>query len=211
MQSNQLKPAPGSHRTRKRVGRGNAAGQGTYSGRGLKGQKSRAGRKPRRYFEGGQTRLWRRLPRRRGFTNLFRVEFSAVNISDLRRFEPGAQVTPELLRETGIIRSLRKPVKILGNGEIGRPLKVSAHRFSLTAKEKIEAAGGTVTELMERQDKEAKRARRAEKRAKRAKSAQPAGQKAKAVEEASAEAKGGEAREREQPAEAEETESGDGS
>jgi len=147
MQAHQLKPPKGSKHARKRIGRGNAAGQGTYSGRGLKGQKSRAGNKPRRFFEGGQTRLWKRLPARRGFRNPFRVEYSAVNLVDLERFDAGAEVTPELLKERGVLRSLRKPVKVLAGGELKKALTVRAHKFSVTAKEKIEAAGGSTVEI----------------------------------------------------------------
>ena len=99
MQAHQLKPPKGSKHARKRIGRGNAAGQGTYSGRGLKGQKSRAGNKPRRFFEGGQTRLWKRLPARRGFRNPFRVEYSPVNLVDLERFEAGAEIGRASCRE----------------------------------------------------------------------------------------------------------------
>jgi large subunit ribosomal protein L15 len=145
MQAHQLKPPRGAKHARKRVGRGNATGHGTYSGRGLKGQKSRSGRKPRRFFEGGQTRLMKRLPHKRGFTNPFRVEYSPVNLSDLERFEAGTDVTPELLKESGVLRSLRKPVKVLACGEITRKLNVTAHKFSMTAREKIEKAGGSVT------------------------------------------------------------------
>ncbi len=147
MQAHQLKPAAGAKHARKRVGRGNASGHGTYSGRGLKGQKARSGRKPRRFFEGGQTRLFKKLPRRRGFHNPFRVEYTPVNVSDLESFEAGTEVTPELLKEKGIIRSLRKPVKILARGELSKALSVRAHKFSLTAKEKIEAAGGKALEI----------------------------------------------------------------
>jgi large subunit ribosomal protein L15 len=157
MQAHELKPARGSKHARKRIGRGNAAGQGTYSGRGLKGQKSRAGNKPRRYFEGGQTRMMKRLPRRRGFTNLFRVEYQAVNLTDLTRFEAGAEVTPEMLKEKRILRSLRSPIKVLGKGELDRALTVRANRFSQSAKEKIEAAGGTVIETDPRPEPKPKR------------------------------------------------------
>jgi len=132
MQAHQLKPPPGARHARKRVGRGNAAGQGTFAGRGLKGQKARAGNKPRRFFEGGQTRLFKKLPFRRGFTNPFRVEYQAVNLTVLERFDKDAEVTPQLLKEKGILRSLRKPVKVLAAGE---------------------AAGGTVVELGERKKK----------------------------------------------------------
>lgn len=143
MQAHELKPPKGAKHARKRLGRGNATGQGTYSGRGLKGQKSRSGNKPRRFFEGGQTRLMKRLPRKRGFRNPFRVEYSPVNLRDLEAFEPKTEVTPELLKEKRILRSIRKPVKVLAMGELTKPLTVKAHKFSLTAKEKIEAAGGT--------------------------------------------------------------------
>jgi large subunit ribosomal protein L15 len=149
MQANQLRPPKGAKHAKKRVGRGNASGHGTYSTRGLKGQKSRAGRKPRRFFEGGQTELMRRLPRKRGFTNAFRIEFTPVNLRDLDRFEAGTEVTPEVLKEAGLVSSLRKPIKILGTGEITRKLTVTAHKFSMTAREKIEAAGGSVTALIE--------------------------------------------------------------
>ena len=147
MQAHQLKPPKGATHARKRIGRGNAAGQGTYSGRGLKGQKSRAGNKPRRFFEGGQTRLWKRLPGRRGFRNPFRVEYSPVNLDDLERFDAGVEVTPELLKEKRILRSLRGPVKVLGGGMLKKALTVRAHKFSLTAREKIEAAGGSAVEI----------------------------------------------------------------
>ncbi len=147
MLAHELSPPPGSRRARKRVGRGNASGHGTYSGRGLKGQKARAGRTPKLGFEGGQTKLIKRLPRRRGFTNLFRTEYSPVNLSDLRVFDAGTEVTPELLKERGILRSLRKPVKVLAAGELTGPLTVKAHKFSVSARGKIEAIGGSVVEL----------------------------------------------------------------
>jgi large subunit ribosomal protein L15 len=98
-------------------------------------------------FEGGQTPLIKRLPRRRGFTNIFRVEYAPVNVKQLERFETGTEVTPELLREVGIIKSLRQPVKVLGDGEITKALTVRANRFSAVAKAKIEAAGGSVEEV----------------------------------------------------------------
>jgi large subunit ribosomal protein L15 len=143
----ELRPPKGSKHARKRVGRGDASGRGTYSGRGLKGQKSRSGRKPKLGFEGGQTRLIKRLPRRRGFTNIFRKEYSAVNLRDLERFEAGTEVTPDLLKQSGVIRSLRRPVKVLASGELTKALAVKAHKFSVTAKEKIEAAGGSALEI----------------------------------------------------------------
>jgi large subunit ribosomal protein L15 len=153
MQAHQLKPPAGARHPRRRIGRGNAAGQGTYAGRGLKGQKARAGNKPRRFFEGGQTRLFKKLPFRRGFTNPFRVEYQAVNLSDLQRLDGETEITPELLKERGILRNLRKPVKVLASGDLTRKLTVSAHAFSIAAKEKIEVVGGTVVELGERKKK----------------------------------------------------------
>ena len=160
MQAHQLKPPKGATHAKKRIGRGNSAGGGTYSGRGLKGQKARAGNKPRRFFEGGQTRLFKKLPFRRGLRNPFRVEYQPVNLDDLQRFEDGAEVTPELLKEKGILRSIRMPVKILASGELTKKLTVTAHRFSLTAKEKIEAAGGTVVETSERKVKSERKHKR---------------------------------------------------
>jgi large subunit ribosomal protein L15 len=153
MQAHQLKPPRGAKHAKKRVGRGNSAGQGTFSGRGLKGQKARAGNKPRRFFEGGQTRLFKKLPFRRGFRNPFRVEYQPVNLDDLERFDDGAEVTPESLKEMGVLRSTRRPVKILAAGALTKKLSVTAHRFSLSAKEKIEAAGGSVVETAERKQK----------------------------------------------------------
>jgi large subunit ribosomal protein L15 len=145
MQANQLRPAKGARHARKRIGRGNASGHGTYSGRGSKGQYAR--NTVRLGFEGGQTPLLRRLPRKRGFTNPFRIEYQPVNLRDLARFEAGTEVTPEALRDAGILTSIRKPVKILGTGDIDAKLTVKAHKFSLAAREKIEAAGGSVIEI----------------------------------------------------------------
>ena len=147
MLAHELRPPRGSKRARKRVGRGNASGHGTYSGRGLKGQKSRAGHKPKLGFEGGQTKLIKRLPRRRGFTNIFRKEYAAVNLRDLERFQEGTEVTPELLKQSGVLRTLRRPVKVLATGELTKALTVKVHKFSMTAKAKIEAAGGAAQEI----------------------------------------------------------------
>jgi len=147
MQGHELRPPKGARHARKRVGRGDASGHGTYSGRGSKGQKSRSGGGPRLGFEGGQTPIIKRLPRRRGFTNIFRVEYAPVNVKQLERFEAGTEVTPQLLHEVGIIKTLRQPVKVLGDGEITKALTVRAHRFSAVAKGKIEAAGGSVEEV----------------------------------------------------------------
>jgi large subunit ribosomal protein L15 len=168
MQANQLRPPKGAKHARKRVGRGNASGHGTYSSRGLKGQKSRAGRKPRRFFEGGQTELMRRLPRKRGFTNLFRVEFAPVNLRDLNGFEDGTEVTVDSLKEAGIISSTRKPVKVLGTGEVTNKLNVTVHRFSKTARAAIEAAGGTAIALIPDKEPKAEKPKKA-----RAKASKP--------------------------------------
>ena len=147
MRQDNLAPAPGSKKDRKRVGRGDGSGHGTYSGRGSKGQKSRAGYKMRPGFEGGQLPLIKRLPRKRGFTNIFRLEYSVVNISRLNIFEAESEVTPEKLAAAGVVKSLRHPIKILAEGDIDRPLSVTANRFSAAAKAKIEAAGGKVEEI----------------------------------------------------------------
>jgi len=131
------------------MARGNAGRGGTYAGRGRKGQKARAGGAKGPYFEGGQLPLVRRLPHKRGFTNIWRVEYSVVNVDQLEeRFEAGAEVTPATLAEVGLIKSPREPVKILGRGEITKALTVQAHRFSASAREKIEAAGGSVEEMV---------------------------------------------------------------
>jgi len=147
VRQDELTPAPGSKKSRKRVGRGDGSGHGTYSGRGCKGQKSRSGYKMSRGFEGGQLPLIQRLPRKRGFVNIFRTEYSVVNIGQLNRFEAGSEVTPERLVAAGVVKSLRHPIKILAEGDINHPLVVKANRFSAAAKAKIEAAGGTVEEV----------------------------------------------------------------
>ena len=147
MRLNELSPAPGSRKERKRIGRGNGSGYGTYSGRGLKGQKCRSGYRMKPGFEGGQLPLIRRLPRKRGFTNIFRVEYSIVNLDKLGVFEEGSEVTPEKLLAAGIIKSLRYPVKVLAEGNLNSSLLVKADKFSAAARAKIEAAGGTVEEL----------------------------------------------------------------
>ena len=137
-----LSPSKGSTKNRKRVGRGQGSGLGKTAGRGQDGQKSRSGGRIRRDFEGGQMPLIRRIPKR-GFTNINRVEYQVVNVRDLGRVE--GDVTPESLKAAGLIASLRKRVKILGEGEVGNGVAVSAHRFSKSAQAKIEAAGGSVT------------------------------------------------------------------
>ncbi len=135
-----LSPAPGATRSRKRVGRGPGSGHGKTAGRGSKGQKSRTGYRHQRGFEGGQMPLHRRVPKR-GFTNIFRVEYDVVNLSDLDRFDAGDSITPEKLAQARLARG-RRPVKILGDGELTKPLTVSAHKFSASARTRIEAAGG---------------------------------------------------------------------
>jgi large subunit ribosomal protein L15 len=139
-----LSPASGSHRGRKRVGRGSGSGLGKTAGRGQKGQKSRTGGTVNIHFEGGQMPLHRRIPKR-GFNNKNRIEYQVVNLRDLEGFE--GPVTPESLKGAGLIGNLRRPVKVLGQGEVATALKVEAHAFSKSAKEKIEAAGGSVAVL----------------------------------------------------------------
>jgi large subunit ribosomal protein L15 len=147
MKLHDLQPAPGAHKDRTRVGRGISAGRGKTAGRGTKGQNSRSGGGPRPYFEGGQLPLVRRLPHLRGFHNIFRVEYTPINLDRLNVFTEGSEVTPEALVAAGIIKSTREAVKILGDGKLKHPLTVKAHKFSASAREKILAAGGTVEEL----------------------------------------------------------------
>jgi len=147
VRQDQLRPAGGSRHARKRVGRGNASGHGTYSGRGLKGQKARAGGGVKRGFEGGQLPLVRRMARKRGFTNAFRTEYEPLNLSRLARFPDGSEVTPETLHSAGIIKDNDRPIKILGDGSLKAALTVRAHKFSVMARQKIEAAGGKVEEV----------------------------------------------------------------
>ncbi len=135
---------PGRQQARKRVGRGEGSGLGRTSGRGNKGQQSRAGshKSAGAGFEGGQTPFFRRIPKR-GFNNMFRMEYAVVNLDKLNVFEDGAEVTPELLYEKRLIRPKDAPVKVLGQGELKKKLTVRADAFSASAKEKIAAAGGT--------------------------------------------------------------------
>jgi len=141
MKLHELKPAEGSRKERNRVGRGIGSGNGKTAGRGHKGQNARSGGGVRPGFEGGQNPLYRRLPKR-GFTNPTRKEYAVVNLDTLNRFEAGTEVTPELLIETGVVKNARDGIKILGNGELNVKLNVQANKFSQTAVEKIEAAGG---------------------------------------------------------------------
>ena len=142
MMAHQTAPSRGSKKARKRVGRGDASGHGTYAGRGMKGQKSRSGKGVRRGFEGGQMPLIKGLPMKRGFTNIFKKQYHLVKLEMLSEFPQGSKVTPESLQNMGFLRNLKHPVKILGGGEISVPLAVSAHRFTRSARNKIEAAGG---------------------------------------------------------------------
>lgn len=143
MKLHELKPAEGTTKSKKRLGRGTASGQGKSAGKGQKGQKSRSGGGVRLGFEGGQMPLYRRLPKV-GFTNIFRREYAVVNLSDLERFDNGTVVNPEVLKEAGLVKAMLDGVKILGNGDLTKNLTVQAHKFSKTAAEKIAAAGGKV-------------------------------------------------------------------
>lgn len=147
MKLHELRPAEGAKKSRKRVGRGIAAGQGKTAGRGTKGQNARAGGGVRPYFEGGQLPIVRRLPHKRGFKNRFKTYYAPVNLERLLNFEENTVITPDVLAEAGIIRSAQEAVVILGDGDLDRALVVKAHRFSMTAREKITQAGGTVEEL----------------------------------------------------------------
>ena len=144
---NNLRPAAGSTHKKKRVGRGPGSGLGKTAGRGNKGQKSRSGYTAKIGFEGGQMPLQRRLPKR-GFTNIFKKQWIEVSLEALERsFAADEEVTPELLHERGLIKKGRRDVVVLGTGEISKALRVSAHRFTKSAREKIERAGGAVTEI----------------------------------------------------------------
>jgi len=144
MKQNELKPSAGAKHRRKFVGRGNGSGHGTYSGRGCKGQKARSGGGVRLGFEGGQLPLIKRLPGKRGFTNVFKAEYNIVNVGQLAVFSSGSEVTPKELLRAGLINTTEHPTKILGVGDIKHPLLVSADKFSSSAEKKILAAGGTI-------------------------------------------------------------------
>ena len=142
-----LSPAPGSRKGKKRVGRGDGSRKGSFSGRGCKGQKARAGFRMKPGFEGGQLPIIKRLPSQRGFTNIFKTEFDVVNVGQLTVFEAGTEVDLVKLVTAGLVKTGQKLVKILGDGEIDRPLTVKADKFTATAKAKIEAAGGKIEEV----------------------------------------------------------------
>lgn len=143
MKLEDLRPSPGSRTSRKRLGRGHGSGHGTTAGKGTKGQKSRSGGKVRPGFEGGQNPIYRRMPYKRGFTNPFKVEYEVVNVGRLAELELESPITPESLYDRGVIRDASALVKILATGEIATAVHVRAHKFSASAREKIEAAGGT--------------------------------------------------------------------
>ena len=148
---NNLKPAKGSTHKKKRVGRGPGSGLGKTAGRGHKGQKSRSGYSSKIGFEGGQMPLQRRLPKR-GFTNIFKKAWLEISLAKIEEnFNVGDEVTPEILHERGLIKKAKHDVVILGTGEISKGLNISAHRFTKTAKDKIEKAGGTATVIVKTQ------------------------------------------------------------
>ena len=144
MKINDLRPNRGKNKKRKRVGRGISAGQGKTAGRGTKGQGARSGGGKGPYFEGGQLPLVRRLPFKRGFTNINKIYYKPVNVGSLADIKPGTEVDPEYLAAIGLLKKPSDPVVILGDGDLDVALKVRAHRFSSSAKQKIEEAGGTV-------------------------------------------------------------------
>ncbi|RYG72798.1 50S ribosomal protein L15 [Lentibacillus lipolyticus] len=141
MKLHELKSSEGSRKKRNRVGRGMSSGNGKTSGRGHKGQKAREGSSTRPGFEGGQLPLFQRMPKR-GFTNIHREEFAIVNLDALNRFEEGTEITPELLLEEGVVSKPKSGIKVLGKGNVEKKFTVKAHKFSASAKEAIEAAGG---------------------------------------------------------------------
>ncbi len=147
MKLHELNSPAGAVKNRKRVGRGTGSGHGTFSGRGSKGEKARTAPHIHPYFEGGQLPLSRRLPHKRGFVNLFRVQYEVVNVGALADLTTGGVITADVLAEAGLVSSPEAPVKILGDGELSAPVSVRVHRLSKAAKEKITAAGGSFEEL----------------------------------------------------------------
>ena len=148
MKLNELQDREGARKKRMRVGRGPGSGKGKTAGRGMGGQNARAGSGPHRAFEGGQNPLTGRMPFKRGvgFHNRYAVEYEVFNIGDIAESQAD-EITPEVMQAAGLIKNFKRPIKILGDGEVNRPLKITAHKFSATARAKIEAAGGTITEL----------------------------------------------------------------
>jgi large subunit ribosomal protein L15 len=147
VRQDELHPAPGSRKKKKLLGRGTGSGHGVTSTKGIRGQKSRSSVDLPRGFEGGQIPLTKRLPQKRGFTNIFKTEYSVINLDKLGLFAPGTDVSVKNLVAAGLVKSAKLPLKVLGSGEIDRPLNVTANRFSATAKAKIVAAGGKTQEI----------------------------------------------------------------
>jgi len=147
MDQSNLKPPAGAKHKKKRVGCGDGSGHGSFSTRGCKGQKSRSGRDLRPGFEGGQLPIIKRLPWTRGFTNVAKIQYSLVNVGELKKFDADTEVNTEILVQSGLVKSATLPVKILGNGELDKALTVKANKFSEAARSKIEAAGGKVEEI----------------------------------------------------------------
>ena len=148
MMEHGVAPPDGARKSRKRIGRGDASGHGSYSGRGMKGQKSRSGKGLRPGFEGGQIRMIKALPMKRGFTNIFKKYYHLVKLINLSVFPADAEITPEQLLEAGLLKNLKYPVKVLGDGDITVPLTVKAHKFTRSAQAKIETAGGSVEVIL---------------------------------------------------------------
>ncbi|WP_093396074.1 50S ribosomal protein L15 [Thermodesulforhabdus norvegica] len=144
MRLHDLKPAPGSRKERKRVGRGPGSGWGKTAGKGHKGQKARSGAKIPPWFEGGQMPLIRRIPKR-GFTNIFRKEYAVVNLRDLNRFPANAEVGPDELKQAGLVKKIKDGIKLLADGELKHPLTIKVHRASEAAIQKVQQVGGTVS------------------------------------------------------------------
>ena len=145
---NNLHPAPGSTHKKKRLGRGPGSGLGKTAGKGHKGQKSRSGYSSKRGFEGGQMPLQRRLPKR-GFTNIFKKQWIEISLGKIEEnFNAGDDITPEILHERGLIKKAKHDLVVLGSGDVSKALNISAHRFTKAAKEKIENAGGSITEIV---------------------------------------------------------------
>ncbi len=147
MREDQITRTRGARKAKRRVGRGNAAGQGTTAGRGQKGQKSRSGHSIIRGFEGGQLRMNKGLPMKRGFNNPFKIYYALIKLDTLDQFDAGSRISPETLKEKGFLRKNEMQVKVLGNGEVTKAVTVAAHKFTRSARAKIEAAGGTVEEI----------------------------------------------------------------
>jgi large subunit ribosomal protein L15 len=147
VRQSELAPLPGAKSKRKRIGRGLGSGHGRTSGKGTKGQKARAGYKMRPGFEGGQNPFTKRLPELRGFNNIFRIDYATIDVSRLNRFEAESEVTLQQLAMEGLVKSLKQPIKILGDGELLKPLTVRADKFTQSARRKIEAAGGKAEEI----------------------------------------------------------------